>query len=724
MANSTVYPYGTNGELPTSIGIINDTTTGGADKALSAQQGKVLGDLLRNARLKKIDFGKLTRSNYSTYSTKEWGFTYGREQHVVLPCSPGDIFQIQPTDHNGDIDATYYSGGNYYGWLTSSYEPPTSASTTPYVSGYDRTWVNYTNGPHIITAPEGAAYLCLVTVNGASTNANNRCDWEVYKIEDLEEAFTDSPTNGDLSESLNYVQNIPFVKIGDYSVAGDGTNYVSSTFGHLEKGATYKVIINDLYWVDNDVVSSNTVFQFDIRGRGDSGVVDDTHHFYKTQSIPSEHTFIAVENNYYNFGGRAKVGNTIAVTLYKQVKLEEYNEVNDDVRKLIRQARNVPASNILGLLHFSDIHGDSFSAGRILSVLDDLSSDIDDAVVSGDVVQYYADRTTTYPNGTTWWQACGLPEKVLFILGNHDGATTAATSYDEKRGEGAWDGKGKEWDFQNYFANYIDEVDYVMPDGYDDSSSPNYHACYWHKDYALQKVRLIGLDPMHRCDGVVDPTTGEVTASGYHWNTNEQELWLIDKLNETLDSENAAYGYSVVVVGHYCLDPYSGDNNSTNTSETGGRVIDHKTSDATNFHFGSATSFSLQSYGFDYRSKTSSYANKTENNFADIINAWKQRGGKFIAFICGHMHYDLMYYPTNYPDLLCVSVNQAGWLRPATNNENRTDYRDRLCANYYAIDQTKGHFKIVRIGLDSDRMLRPIHYICYDYINKKVINEG
>lgn len=43
MANQTVYPYGTGGTLPASIGIINDLTTGGADKALSAEQGKVIG---------------------------------------------------------------------------------------------------------------------------------------------------------------------------------------------------------------------------------------------------------------------------------------------------------------------------------------------------------------------------------------------------------------------------------------------------------------------------------------------------------------------------------------------------------------------------------------------------------------------------------------------------------------------------------------------------------
>ena len=43
MANTTVYPFGTEGSLPSSVGIVNDTVTGGVDKALSAEQGKVIG---------------------------------------------------------------------------------------------------------------------------------------------------------------------------------------------------------------------------------------------------------------------------------------------------------------------------------------------------------------------------------------------------------------------------------------------------------------------------------------------------------------------------------------------------------------------------------------------------------------------------------------------------------------------------------------------------------
>lgn len=42
MANKTIYPYGIGGQLPSGIAVVNDLTTGGADKALSAEMGKTL----------------------------------------------------------------------------------------------------------------------------------------------------------------------------------------------------------------------------------------------------------------------------------------------------------------------------------------------------------------------------------------------------------------------------------------------------------------------------------------------------------------------------------------------------------------------------------------------------------------------------------------------------------------------------------------------------------
>lgn len=46
MSNQTIYPYGTDGELPSSIGLINDLVTGGVDKALTAEQGKILKNII------------------------------------------------------------------------------------------------------------------------------------------------------------------------------------------------------------------------------------------------------------------------------------------------------------------------------------------------------------------------------------------------------------------------------------------------------------------------------------------------------------------------------------------------------------------------------------------------------------------------------------------------------------------------------------------------------
>lgn len=44
MASNTVYPYGTGGQMPSGIPLINDLITGGADKALAAEQGVVLNN--------------------------------------------------------------------------------------------------------------------------------------------------------------------------------------------------------------------------------------------------------------------------------------------------------------------------------------------------------------------------------------------------------------------------------------------------------------------------------------------------------------------------------------------------------------------------------------------------------------------------------------------------------------------------------------------------------
>ena len=61
MANQSIYPYGTDGQLPSNIGIINDLVTGGADKALSAEQGKVLNEKMQSTQ--ELDFSQYVIDN-------------------------------------------------------------------------------------------------------------------------------------------------------------------------------------------------------------------------------------------------------------------------------------------------------------------------------------------------------------------------------------------------------------------------------------------------------------------------------------------------------------------------------------------------------------------------------------------------------------------------------------------------------------------------------------
>lgn len=419
-------------------------------------------------------------------------------------------------------------------------------------------------------------------------------------------------------------------------------------------------------------------------------------------------------------------------------------EVDDD--DIVEQAKFVsssPTVQSLGLLHFTDIHGDQDAADEINRILTVIGEKVNDVLCSGDSVHYYADSSASYPHGSSWWKNdSGLAAKSLFVLGNHDPATAASTDYDQKEDSAAWDGKGKDWCFETYIEPYINTLGITMPDGYDNSSSPNYHACYWHKDYAAQKIRLIGLDCVHRFDGVLDPATGAITTPGVKWTTNEQELWLIDRLNETLNSNNDAYGYSVIVCCHYPLDNFSGDNEAWNDTAhkfdyngkaTGGRVMSYKTGAPANFHDESVGSYTAElkfnmnnrvDDGYADGDPYPNYTQGTTNNVGEILKTWMTGGGKMVAWICGHRHMDYMYYSTKYPDILVVVVDQAGCLR-GTNSGNRSQtLRSRTCANYYSIDTQNGLFKIVRFGYTMNKYLNSHRYLCYDYVNKKVLNEG
>lgn len=405
---------------------------------------------------------------------------------------------------------------------------------------------------------------------------------------------------------------------------------------------------------------------------------------------------------------------TTVSSLSDRVKSLESGSGSSEMENMIRQARYVassPTTQSLALLHFTDIHGDTAAAAQIKAFAEQYSSYIDDIVQTGDAVYYYWNSDG---QGYQWYQQHGIPE-ALFVLGNHDGAAND-DSQGWKEGSADWDFKGKEWDFDTYFADYITSRGVTPPTGYDDPTSPYYKACYWHKDYASAKIRVIGIDCMHFNDGV-------------RYTSNDQETWLAAKLQETLTSGNAAYGYSVIFLCHYPLDDYSGNNETWddtnhrftfNKNAGGGHVMDANTQRMVNCHYG--LSFTAEAK-FSMRNRVGtvgspSYSKGSDNPIGDVIQSWMNSGGKYVAWLSGHTHTEYMYYPAKYPNMLVIGLPQAGNTRGNNQTDRANDSEMHTCANLVVIDTQNSYIKIVRIGKTMDKSLMRFEKLCYQYAGK------
>lgn len=567
-----------------------------------------------------------------------------------------------------------------------------------------------------------------------SNEADNTFVSEIYNIPFEADS---AGINAD-SESNNYggVTSVATsnLKYSDYIDISD-TKYLKLYCVHSSSGIFNKTdIFGSVFYDANKVPIVNAA---------------DTHQYCASGYAQNCYVIVKVPDNakYIRITQFSTVSTTIAFWKYREKLSDAITDIaenvsNDSTKKYISQAKFVsssPTTQALGILHFSDIHGDNVSVEKILKALNEYEVYINDVVCTGDSVYYYAEDTSL---DNTWWRNSGLAEKSLFVLGNHDSATQAGTEYDQQEDSGAWDGKGKNWCFDTYFSPYINQLGYIMPTGYNDPSSINYKACYWHKDYPSQKLRVIGLDCLHRFDGILNPETGSIISQGLKWTTNEQELWLIDKLNETLDSNNSAYEYSVVFVCHYPLDDFSGNNEQWddsshkfvyNHNNNGGRIMSYKKNAPSAFHYENTTSYIAErkfnmrnrvdngySQGADYPN----YNKGEVNNIGNIISNWIDNGGKYVVWICGHTHVDFMWYPTNYPNMLCVVIDQAGCLRGTNTGDRNSSLDSRVCANYYSFDTQNGLMKIVRIGYTQNRLMNKHEYLCYDYINRIILNEG
>lgn len=148
MANQTVYPYGTGGSLPSSIGIINDCVTGGADKAFSAEQGKYLNQrsvrtFFTNSEQADWQTGNISSGKIVTKYANKYllldSFPEGVTSLIVTRTAPDSTYTLGVYGSSNGVDFTALSGfgtgsgrktyllGNYNSILFLLFDKPTTA---------------------------------------------------------------------------------------------------------------------------------------------------------------------------------------------------------------------------------------------------------------------------------------------------------------------------------------------------------------------------------------------------------------------------------------------------------------------------------------------------------------------------------------------------------------------------------------------------------------------
>ena len=152
MVNKTVYPYGTGGQLPSSVGIVNDLVTGGADKALSAQQGVVINQKFYEQEhyVEKIDvsgLGSLASNIHINATSGQWASSSNYSMFFIN-VKPGGVYRI-----TGSANGT----ARYALLKTNSYA---SGETPDYATGETLKWLAK-DSVLTLEMPSDANWLCI-----------------------------------------------------------------------------------------------------------------------------------------------------------------------------------------------------------------------------------------------------------------------------------------------------------------------------------------------------------------------------------------------------------------------------------------------------------------------------------------------------------------------------------------------------------------------------------
>ena len=229
MANETIYPFGQGGSLPSGYPIVNDYHTGGADKALSAEVGKEIGEAVFGVSngWMHIDLSGLQVITGGIASGQFWEDS---GTSVLLPVNPGKRYKIV---------ASQNYGSNYCFLKNNTL---TDGVAPSFAAGYSDRVVLSDGETVIVTAPEDAISMWIRKTWQSGTN----CLPDVYQEKIIEglvdevESLTkgseyETEIDKDIKWSLGYVKGSTGVV-----TASTGASYSQPVLLHSGEKLSYK----------------------------------------------------------------------------------------------------------------------------------------------------------------------------------------------------------------------------------------------------------------------------------------------------------------------------------------------------------------------------------------------------------------------------------------------------------------------------------------------------
>lgn len=670
MANNTIYPYGTDGQLPSNIGIVNDLTTGGADKALSAEMGKELNESLfgeeqitatkADADIYYIKAGVEVQPTSANRLRCVLPITEG--QHVVASCSLGQGVAASIYDTVAKCKA---ADTDYLQTFSYSYVSEVQGTAT--ASGYLAVSLAKPGNGDFSEADAtlyyNALYLIIGTSlgGGAITNIEGRLsavEQEVaeldYKSVELSPLFLGTLLQKSMTAS---------------GLSDTNKNYRVSMASNTvvpRENATLKFLLPQGYGVgirsgvEAQNLSNNDFWYLD----GDTFTFASDVHYFRlcfakgvTNLDPSLQDVITLQEVEDLIDGgdiRVSVVGQDEGIIARNEETEKY--VKAVMRDFVTTITDNGSLTKLPIFaHTSDLHGDARRFNNYMDYCDYLK--VDAALVSGDTVavnpvdsmQYVLDIADMH---TT---------PVLYCQGNHDSRNLKTAQAQNEAGIG-----------------------YLITKNSSSTPVGDTYPTYYYQDFSAKKIRVISVNLY------------ELSHKDDYCNfTQSQCEWLI----ATLASTPANYG--VLIMFH------SPEAQPTKDSSYG-------------------------AFYQDILAWSGWQANLTGNVFRQIVDAFISKttatvsyqvggstitvsadftgvasGVEFIAFVNGHIHADLVGYvagATNMQLNLNVSCGVAIYGSTYQGLANLSDV-PRGCVgatqdafNIYAIDRSSKTVRIARVG--------------------------